>query len=47
MFMDNVTVTVGGKTSSTTVSNPRPKDVPGNLIALVDYLEALYEIYKP
>ena len=47
MFMSDVTVTSGGKTIRTSVSNPRPKDVPKDLVALIDYLNSLYNSYKP
>ena len=47
MFMSDVTVTFGDKTIRTSVSNPRPQDTPKDLVALIDYLNSLYNSYKP
>lgn len=47
MFMSDLAVTIGGKVNTTSVSNPRPPNVPKSLAALLDYLRELRKGYKP
>lgn len=47
-FVDDLAVTVGGKTFETHISEEvKRKDLPKDLGALLDYLDKLYERYKP
>lgn len=47
-FVDDLAVTIDGKTSETHVSEQvQRKDLPKGLGALLDYLDKLYESYKP
>lgn len=47
MFMSNIAVTIDGKEMKSAVSSPRPDNVPKELGALLDYMDALYNSYKP
>jgi hypothetical protein len=47
-FMDDLAVTVGGKKFETHISEEvKRKDLPKDLGALLDYLDKLYDGYKP
>jgi hypothetical protein len=47
-FVDDLAVTIGGKAFETHISEEiKRKDLPKDLGALLDYLDKLYQSYKP